>query len=420
MAELDDVSFGPALPRTAPPNPPHSRGAGWLAVAAAVALVGAFFAALSTHDFIVHLDGQLHAIHCSVVPGEDAIVGQSGCKDAMLSPWSSFFRTSIWGGLPVSLAAFAVFAFLAALAISILLRRNRTRHDTFFLFIGALLPAIASVIWATIAATQLGEFCQVCVGMYASSAALLVVTVIAHVRALPPAGEPRPWGRWALWFGEGTTVVVALVLLYLALIPSDRKSLAGCGRLVMTEDKKGVLITMPGHGVAPALSVIDPLCPSCRAFEQRLAASGLGEQLSTRLRLFPLDSRCNWMVKQSLHPGACAISEAMLCAPDQAPAILDWAFAEQDRLLTLGAADPAAVEREVTTRFPAVGGCVGTAKAKDRVTSSLRFAVANALPVVTPQLYVDDVRLCDEDTDLGLEYTLDHMLNRRAEVGAMP
>jgi len=126
------------------------------------------------------------------------------------------------------------------------------------------------------------------------------------------------------------------------------------------------------------------------------------------------------MVKQSLHPGACALSEAMLCAPEQAKAILDWAFADQERLLTLGAHDPAAIEREVAERFPAVSGCVGTSKAKDRVTSSLRFAVANALPVVTPQLYVDDVRLCDEDTDLGLEYTLNHMLNQRAEAGAMP
>jgi uncharacterized membrane protein len=391
-----------------------------LVAAALAALVGAFFAGLSTHDFITHLDGQIHAVHCSVMPGDDAIVGQSGCKDAMLSPWSSFFRRSIWGGLPVSVAALAVFAFLAALSIAILLRRNRTRHDTFFLFAGAMLPAVASIIWAVIAATQLGDFCQVCVGMYASSGLLLVLAVVAHVRAEPAGGTPRPWGRWGLWFGEGTAAVAALVVLYLALVPSERKSLAGCGRLVMTEDKKGVLLQMPGEGITPALSVIDPLCPSCRAFDQRLASSGLDAQLNTRILLFPLDSRCNWMVKQSLHPGACALSEAMLCAPEQAKAILDWAFADQERLLTLGAHDPAAIEREVAERFPAVSGCVGTSKAKDRVTSSLRFAVANALPVVTPQLYVDDVRLCDEDTDLGLEYTLNHMLNQRAEAGAMP
>ena len=41
---------------------------------------------------------------------------------------------------------------------------------------------------------------------------------------------------------------------------------------------------------------------------------------------------------------------------------------------------------------------------------SLRWAVANALPVMTPQLFVNGTRLCDEDTDLGLEYTLTRML----------
>jgi hypothetical protein len=33
--------------------------------------------------------------------------------------------------------------------------------------------------------------------------------------------------------------------------------------------------------------------------------------------LFPLDKECNWMVSESLHPGSCAVSEAVLCAgPD--------------------------------------------------------------------------------------------------------
>ena len=53
---------------------------------------------------------------------------------------------------------------------------------------------------------------------------------------------------------------------------------------------------------------------------------------------------------------------------------------------------------------------MGSAKVKNRMVKSLRWAVANALPVMTPQLFVDGKRLCDEDTDLGLEYTLTRML----------
>jgi len=32
--------------------------------------------------------------------------------------------------------------------------------------------------------------------------------------------------------------------------------------------------------------------------------------------------------------------------------------------------------------------------------------------VLTPQLFIDNVKLCDEDVDLGLEYTLANMLDR--------
>ena len=64
-----------------------------------------------------------------------------------------------------------------------------------------------------------------------------------------------------------------------------------------------------------AIAVLDPLCPACRAFDRRLSASGLRDKMSLRMALFPLDDKCNWMVKKALHPGACAVSEAVLCAP---------------------------------------------------------------------------------------------------------
>ena len=34
----------------------------------------------------------------------------------------------------------------------------------------------------------------------------------------------------------------------------------------------------------------------------------------------------------------------------------------------------------------------------------------NAIPVLTPQLFIGDRRVCDEDTDLGLEYTATALL----------
>ena len=35
-----------------------------------------------------------------------------------------------------------------------------------------------------------------------------------------------------------------------------------------------------------------------------------------------------------------------------------------------------------------------------------RYAMNNHLPIVTPQLYVNQHRVCDEDTDLGLDYAV--------------
>ena len=36
----------------------------------------------------------------------------------------------------------------------------------------------------------------------------------------------------------------------------------------------------------------------------------------------------------------------------------------------------------------------------------LHFAADNAIPVSTPQIYLGKQRLCDEDTDMGLRFTL--------------
>jgi hypothetical protein len=44
----------------------------------------------------------------------------------------------------------------------------------------------------------------------------------------------------------------------------------------------------------------------------------------------------------------------------------------------------------------------------------MRWIVANNLRVLTPQVFVGNVKLCDEDVDLGLDYTLSHMLERQA------
>ena len=138
--------------------------------------------------------------------------------------------------------------------------------------------------------------------------------------------------------------------------------------------------------------------PLLRAARQKLSQA---EQARRRALLFPLDNKCNWMVESAVHPGACAISEAMLCAGDDAEAVLRWAFDEQEEIVAAERAKAGSAAKLAVARFPQVAGCVGSSKAKARLNRALRWAVDNHVPVLTPQLYVNGMRMCDADTDLG-------------------
>jgi hypothetical protein len=108
------------------------------------------------------------------------------------------------------------------------------------------------------------------------------------------------------------------------------------------------------------------------------------------------------------------VSEAVLCAGERAPDVIAWAYVEQDRIRAAAKTDPTAAAKIVAARFPELAACVGSPEAKSRLNKSLRWAVANNIRVLTPQLFVDNVKLCDEDVDLGLAYTLGVMLERHA------
>ncbi|MEE2787130.1 MAG: hypothetical protein VX589_07300, partial [Myxococcota bacterium] len=73
-----------------------------LFIAFAASIFGIVLASQSTSDFVAHLDRAVHAMHCSVVPGGEADIGESGCRTVMLSPYSSWFRDRYWGGIPIA------------------------------------------------------------------------------------------------------------------------------------------------------------------------------------------------------------------------------------------------------------------------------------------------------------------------------
>jgi uncharacterized membrane protein len=445
------------------------RPSGFTVMVGVGALLGLLFASVSTYDFVMHLDRQVHEVHCSFIPGLTGTHGgESGCQVTLISPYSSVLRTSIWGGIPISLPAMAVFGFLLAFAAELVVtRRERDVRASGFLALATGLPALTSVVMAYLSLVRLDAVCKLCIGIYVSSALCLTGALLlffrarrgdgpegeragpaprARPRAAEPiahdaepawvgaAGAPEPepepapapaplpavtrrppvtWGYLGAAFGVGVLCVAVPVTVYVAAAPDHGRFIGTCGALATSTDPSDVMVPLDPHPGAPAtVEVLDPLCPACRGFEARLDATGLEDEMDRKAVLFPLDHTCNWMVDTTLHPGACTVSRAVLCAGDRAPAVVAWAFEHQDAVRAATAKDPAAAARMVTAAFPDLASCVDSAATRARLNRSLRWAVRNHLPVTTPQLYVSGVKLCEEDVDIGLDFALSHMLSR--------
>jgi hypothetical protein len=91
------------------------------AVALVGSVLGLYFGATSTGDYVKHLDRQLHDVHCSFVPGASVDSAENACKAALYSPYSAVFREQIWGGIPISLFAVGAFSFFVAFSLYLLL-----------------------------------------------------------------------------------------------------------------------------------------------------------------------------------------------------------------------------------------------------------------------------------------------------------
>ena len=220
-------------------------------------------------------------------------------------------------------------------------------------------------------------------------------------------------GYLSFALAAGVAFVAVPVAAYVMSAPDHSRFVAACGALEDPGDPYRTLVPLSPHaGGAPTIEVLDPLCPACRAFEVRLTAAGLADKLDRKAALFPLDNACNWMVNRAIHPGACAVSEAILCAGARAGEVIAWAFEHQERIREAAAHNGSAARQMVTARFPELASCVGSVAVRSRINKSLRWAVRNHLPVLTPQLYVAGVKLCDEDVDLGLDFALTRMLER--------
>jgi uncharacterized membrane protein len=381
-----------------------------------IGLVGALwaltFSAISTTDYASHLDRGLHELHCSFIPGAEAKGGEAGCRVALNSPYAAVLKQAYWGGLPISLFGLGCFAFLVGHAAYLLIQGPRASRNTGLLYLLlAGSPLVVSLAMLAISWFKLGAVCKTCIGIYIGSA-LLAVSALGVFAATWPERRPLSGGSW---LAAAATLAGILVwtltpsVVYASLAPDHAAYVKKCGTLPVPKEKHGALLSLVGaQATRGAIFFEDPLCPTCKSLHERLKGARVLDKLSVELALFPLDSECNWMLDEPLHPGACKVSRAMLCAKDPA-AMLDWAYENQERLITAGKAGGTALEQLITARWGSITACMAAADTTQRLNRHLHFAVDNAIAVSTPQVFLEGQRLCDEDVDIGLLYAMNQI-----------
>lgn len=395
------------------------------------AILGLIFASYSSFDYANHLDRRLHDVHCSFIPGVPATEGGDACRAAMYSPYSAFFKDAYWGGIPISLFAIGAFAFFAGFAAYLAALGPRAPRKAVQFFAGvSVTPSLVSMLMLFLSATKVGAFCKTCIGIYISSAlvttggllGLMTLKEALYTSPLPPdspyaakvpkpAGSLRPDITWLLplaWLAALGLFTLVPAIVYASGVPDQRPYLSKCGTLkVQPGPQHGLIHISSARATQPVTLFEDPLCPTCKAFHQRLIVEDIFPHLDVQLAMFPLDNTCNWMLDSALHPGACTVAKAVLCGGERALQVLEWAYDKQEYLTRAGKAGEPTLRAVIQQQWGSeILTCVDDKKTAARLNTHLHFAADNNVPVSTPQVYLNHkLRFCDEDTDIGLRYT---------------
>ena len=80
---------------------------------------------------------------------------------------------------------------------------------------------------------------------------------------------------------------------------------------------------------------------------------------------------------------------------------------DQDELKELAKQGDKALTAKIAERWGSeLAACVSSKAAAAQLNQELHFAANAHIPVSTPQMFLGEQRICDEDTDLGLTYTM--------------
>jgi len=157
---------------------------------------------------------------------------------------------------------------------------------------------------------------------------------------------------------------------------------------------EGVPVKVSSQAPIKGVEFADFLCPTCRniagAFDNYIPTTG--GRVAVYFKNYPLEKECNPHVSQTVHPGACGLALAGLCANEQGKF---WPYHDRvyaNPLVNPGLADIQRIAMEAGLDTAALDACLKSSRPRDALLSQLAEAQTGGVSG-TPTLFVNGKRL---------------------------
>lgn len=229
-------------------------------------------------------------------------------------------------GLPVAIwGAFGYGLVCILTGWGLIRRRSRATWPLGLLWVAAAAAVAASVVLAGVSELLIGAWCTYCMTVWALAVALLITVWWAARRAGGIAAvigadfsSLRAHPFWTLAAAVGALVVVGVTK---GQYDRGWRPVTSQPRTAPAPANTPVPANITYRDAQGKLTVIeysDYECPAClNAHERNRVLLSDRTDVTLVRRQFPLDSACNPMVKGAIHPNACRLARAAICAEAQ-------------------------------------------------------------------------------------------------------
>ena len=341
---------------------------------------GPLWAALASAVAGVALAGTLARLHRQAHAGVAsfcAINATFNCDRVATS------RFSVLLGLPVAVWGVLGFGLAVALAAWGLLVRGRSTWPRGLLLLVAAAAVAASLALALVSELLIGSWCLLCLASWAAALGLLG----SALWACRPAGIPGAIRHDLAALRANPLAAAAAALLAVAGVAAGAVAYPRYWDRPAAPSAPAPAKARTVTGPVTVYEYSDYECPFCaRAhFETKEALAGRPDVKVVR-RHFPLDPTCNPAMKRALHPGACDLARAGICAQAQGR------FAEMDDLLFANQEAKRPVEdlaREAGLDLARFRECLKSPATSEQLGNDIAAALRNHIPA-TPSFVVGD------------------------------